>query len=178
MVALGSCDLDITNPNQATDEEVLGTAEGIQNLAVGMQGFYSQTALPAAIFGPAVTTREMAINTTFASLVELELGGTTLPPENSRVNRVWNHMMRTVAMADQLIENAPEVIVESGDQSGIIALAEIHKAMALGYLIQSFQQSPISTEENAPFLTREEVLAESIDLLEKRADPHYGISPK
>jgi hypothetical protein len=108
----------------------------------------------------------MAINTTFASLVELELGGTNLPPENSRVNRVWNNMMQTIAMADQIIENAPDVIIESGDQSGIIALAEIHKAMALGYLVQSFQQSPINTVDNAPFLSREEVLAESIDLLE------------
>lgn len=165
-----ACDLDIANPNQATDDEVLGTAEGIENLAVGIQGFYSQTALPAAVFGPAVTTREMAINTTFSSLVELELGGTNLPPENSRVNRVWNNMMRTISMADQLIENAPGTVTEAGDLSGIVALAEIHKAMALGYVIQSFQQSPISTQVDAPFLTRDEVLAESIVLLDSALD--------
>lgn len=163
---ISACDLDITNPNQATDDEVLGTAEGIENLAVGIQGFYSETALPAAVFAPAVTTREMAINTTFSSLVELELGGTNLPPENSRVNRVWNNMMRTISMADQIIENAPGTITEAGDLSGIVALAEIHKAMALGYLVQSFQQSPILTEEDAPFLSRDDVLAESIDLLD------------
>lgn len=166
LLILGSCSLDVTNPNQATDEEVLNTAEGLQNLVVGIQGFYSGTALPAAVFGPAVTTREMAINTTFASLVELEQGGTNLPPENSRINRVWNHMMRTISMADQIIVNAPNVIVNSEDLSGIVAIAEIHKAMALGYLIQSFQQSPISTEDNAPFFSRDEVIAESIDLLE------------
>ncbi|MGF1670112.1 MAG: RagB/SusD family nutrient uptake outer membrane protein [Balneolaceae bacterium] len=161
-----SCSLDITNPNQATDNEVLGNAEGIRNLAVGLQGFYAETALPAAIFAPAVTTREMAINTTFASLVELEQGGTVLPPENSRVNRLWNNMMRAIDMAEQLIENAPNVIVDSGELSGIVALSEIHKAMALGYLIQSFQQSPVSTGENAQFFSRDEVLAESISLLQ------------
>ncbi len=163
---ISSCELDITNPNQATDTEVLGSTDGVRNLAIGLQGFYAETALPAAIFAPAVTTREMAINTTFASLVELEQGGSVLPPENSRVNRLWNNMMRAIDMAEQLIVNAPNVIQDPGELSGIIALAEIHKAMALGYVIQSFEQSPVTTGENAEFFSRAEVLTAAIDLLE------------
>jgi len=171
------CELDITNPNQATDNEVLNSVDGIRNLAVGLQGFYSETALPAAIFAPAVTTREMAINTTFASLVELEQGGSTLPPENSRVNRLWNNMFRTIDIAEQLIENTPNTVPDEFEVSGIVALAEIHKAMALGYLIHSFQQTPVTTEDNAEFLSRNEVLNEAINLLQSALNRINSVEP-
>ena len=160
------CDLDITNPNQATEAEVATSPDGIRNVTVGIQGLYSTSGLSAIILTPAVTTREMAINTTFASLIELESGGTALPPENSRTNRIWNNLFRVIEMSDLVIEDAPELITREGELSGILATAQIHKAMSLGYLVQSFEQSPITTGEDVTFQTRDDVLNEAIGLLE------------
>jgi len=72
------CSLDITN--------------GLLALAVGMQQYYATTALPAVILYPGVTSREVAINTTFANLVELEDGGPQLPNTNANVLALWSRL--------------------------------------------------------------------------------------
>ncbi len=167
LVALGAgCELDVTNPNAATAEDVLSDPNGIRNLAVGMQGFYNDDVLDDVVLNPGVTTREVAINTTFASLIELETGGTSLPPANSRTNGVWNGLVRTMDMAEQLLDEAPNVIVDPGELSGILALARVYKAMSLGFLAQSFTHAPLNTGADAAFSPRQEVLAEAIRLLE------------
>jgi hypothetical protein len=165
MLVLGGCNLDVTNPNTATDEEVLSDAEGIRAFTIAMQGTFSGDAYADVVLNTGITTREMAINTTFASLLELEDGGVALPPENSRTNSIWNGMMRIVSMSDEIIENAPNVITDEAERSGIIALANVYKAMSLGYLIQSFEQAPISAGNEAEFFPRERVLQEILDLL-------------
>lgn len=163
---VSGCALDITNPNQATEAEVLNSADGIRNLTIGMQGIYSNAALPAFVLNPAVTTREMAINTTFASLIELEDGGVALPAANSRINSIWDNLLRVIDMSDKILNNAPDLIVDDGELSGIMALAGIYKAMSLGYLLQSFEQTPLGTGENVDFAARGDALAEAISLLE------------
>lgn len=164
-----SCSLDVTDPNTATDEEVLTSREGITTLATGMQGYFKTTALQAIIRTPAVSTREMAVNTTFANLIDLENGGNSLPQENGNVLQLWSRLLQVVNMADQIIDNVDDVPLAPDEVSEILALAHIYKAMALGFLVSNFEQSPISTDEegNAEFLNRDAVLAEAIDLLEE-----------
>lgn len=163
---IAGCSLDVSNPNTATEEDVLSSARGIRAFAVGMQGFYSGNVYSDIVLNTGVTTREIAINTTFASLLELEAGGTALPPENSRTNSIWNGLSRVVSMSDQILENAPGIITDDAELSGIIALASIYKAMSLGYLVQSFEQAPINSGNDAVFSSRQEVLAEATRLLE------------
>ncbi|HMB90424.1 MAG TPA: hypothetical protein VKP65_06220, partial [Rhodothermales bacterium] len=166
LVATG-CDLDITNPNNASEEQVLTTPEGIKALAVGMQEFYAATTLETMILTPGITSREVAINTTFANLIELEDGGTALPNTNGNVLQVWSRNYRVVGMAEQLIANTPNVNLDPGTRSGIEALARLHKAMALGNLALSFEQAMLNTtlDGTAPFVSRQEVFAEAIRLL-------------
>ena len=164
-VSMG-CSLDIANPNAPTDEDVLNSSEGITQFVIGMQGSYASGVYDDLVLNPGVTTREVAINTTFSSLIELEAGGTALPPENSRVNNIWNGLMGIVNMNDQILANAPNVIQVPGDLSGIVALASIYKAMSLGYLVQSFEQAPINSGNDAEFFSRNEVLAEALRLLD------------
>ena len=166
ILTLTACSLDVSNPNSATEEDVLSSAEGIRSFAIGMQGYYSETAYPDVVLNTGVTTRELAINTTFSSLVELEDGGTSLPGGNSRLNSIWDVMFRVVSMTGQLINNAPNVITDDAELSGIMAMSELYRAMALGYLIQSFEQSPIQAGDNVEFQSRGDVLAEVIRLLD------------
>ena len=68
------CDLNITNPNQAVEERVLTTSDGIIALAIGMQRDYASQNVDAYVRHPAITSREFAANTTFANLIQLEDG--------------------------------------------------------------------------------------------------------
>jgi len=170
IVTVAGCDLDITNPNAATEGDVLSTQEGVRSFTIGMQGYYSENVYPDVVLNTGVTTRELAINTTFSSLVELEDGGTALPPGNSRTNSIWDGLLRTVSMTGQIIDSAPDVITDGAELSGIMATAEVYRAMALGYLIQSFEQAPIETGQEVAFHSRAEVLTEVLRLLKSARD--------
>ncbi|MDZ7681295.1 MAG: hypothetical protein U5J63_06150 [Fodinibius sp.] len=50
------------------------------------------------------------------------------------------------------------LLLMTRELSGIIALTSTYKAMALGYLIQTFEQVPITAGNNAEFSSREQVL--------------------
>lgn len=171
VLAVG-CDLNVTDPNTATETEVLSSREGIISFTIGMQGYYSGTTLPALIRTTAVSTRELAINTTFANLIDLENGGSNLPESNGNVLQVWSRSLRVVEMADKIIESAPNVPLSEAELSEILAIAHIYKAMSLGFLVQNFEQSPIQTdpEGNAEFQSRDQVLTECISLLNAAVD--------
>ncbi len=165
ILTLSACSLDVSNPNSATQEDVLNSAEGIESYAIGMQGYFAENAYPDVVLNTGVTTRELAINTTYSSLVELEDGGTALPPGNSRINSIWDGMFRVINMTGQIIDNAPNVITDEAELSGIMAMSELYRAMALGYLVQCFEQAPIEAGQNVEFQSRGDVLAEALRLL-------------
>jgi hypothetical protein len=176
-LVIAGCELEVTNPNSATEDQVLNSADGVEAFTIGMQGFFASSVYDNIVLNTGVTTREMAINTTFASLIELEAGGRALPPENSRINGIWNGLMRVISMNDQILADAPEVVLIQEDLSGIIALSGIYKAMALGYAVQSFEQSPITAGNEAAFSSREEVLAEALRLLDSALQQINSIAP-
>jgi hypothetical protein len=167
VLLVSACSLDVTDPNTATDEEVLTSREGIISFTTGMQGYFKETALEAAIRTPAVTTRELAINTTFANLIDLEDGGVTLQDDNANILQNWSRLLRVVDMTTKIIESVDGVQLSDAERSEILIITHIHKAMALGFLVSNFEQSPINTTPtgNAEFFSRADVLAEAIDLL-------------
>lgn len=162
------CGIDFENPNAATEEVVLSTKDGIFGLTVGMQQYYATSVVSALILTTGTTSREIAINTTFANLVELELGGTNLLNNNGNVSGYWSTMYRVLTMTDQILEHAPSVAMDNATRSGIIGLAHYYKAAALGHLVQVFEQAAIATDPGgtATFRSRAEVLAEAIRLLD------------
>jgi hypothetical protein len=70
-------------------------------------------------------------------------------------------------MAEDLIANAPQVNLSAGTQSGVVATAQVFKALALGNLALAFEQAPTTTDLSgtASFEGRQEVLQEAIRLL-------------
>ena len=167
MLLLVSCSLDVTDPNTATDDEVLSSREGIISFTTGMQGYFKETALPAVIRTPAVSTREFAINTTFTNLVDLEDGGLDLEDDNANILQNWSRLLRVVDMTSQIINNVENVQFSDAERTEILAIAHIYKAMSLGFLVSNFEQSPINTNASgsAEFFSRDDVLAEAISLL-------------
>jgi hypothetical protein len=169
---LAGCKLDITNPNGPTDAQVLSTRDGMITHSIGMRQFYSTSALESLLLAPGTTTREIKGITTFTNILELEAGGAGLPTFNGNVLGLWLRMLRVMGMAEDLIANAPTVLAnEPALRSGIIAHANLFKAMALGGLATAFEQVPLQTNRTgaATFSDRRAALTEAIRLLDEAA---------
>ncbi|WP_026236396.1 RagB/SusD family nutrient uptake outer membrane protein [Pontibacter roseus] len=168
LLLMSGCDLDIPNPNAASDVEVLPTREGMIALSVGVRQFYSTSGLEAALLYPGVTGREMKGVATFTNVLELEAGGTALPTFNGNILGLWSRMQRVMLMSEQILENAPNIpTLSGGTLSGILAQAHLFKATALGTLATSFEQANTETSrtDKPTFRPRDEVLAEAISHL-------------
>ena len=165
----GSCKMETVNLNAPAEEDVLTTREGIIGLSVGLRQFESTSGINAAYFYPAVTARELQGVATFTNVLELEAGGTALPTANGNILTLWSNMQRLMTMSQNVIDNAPKVTTLTGGLlSGIMANAELFKAISLATLAGSFEQSNIntSTTEKVKFLPRAQVLAEAVRLLD------------
>lgn len=163
-----ACDLDIANPNAASDLDVLNSREGIIGLSVGQKQFYSTSGIEAAYLYPGVTGRELKGIATFTNVLELEAGGTALPTFNGNILGLWSRMQRIQSMSEQILENAPQIeTITGGTLSGILAQAHLFKAMALGNLAMAFEQANTETSisERVTFKPRAEVLAAAISHL-------------
>jgi hypothetical protein len=167
-----ACDTDFDNPNNPTEDVVLGTKEGLFALATGIRQYYSVTALRQVIEAPGITTRELGVTNTFLNINELAKGGAELPSESGGITNPWVNLLRAKGMAESLIEGANTVELSPGTRSGVLAYGNLFKAMSLGALIQMFEQAPINNAANgaAEFSDRVTVLNNCIILLEDARD--------
>jgi hypothetical protein len=172
LVLLGciwSCDLEQLNPNAPTDQEVLTTAEGIRALAIGLQAQYGETINETVEVANLITRRYFTMPASVLGLRELETGGSDVQGFNGTVNNFWSSEYRVVKTAEDLINNVDKVSLEPGTRSGILALARLMKAMALGELIEAFVSIPINvtTSLTPTFSDRATVLSTVLSLLEQ-----------
>ena len=164
-----ACDTDFENPNNPTEDVVLGTKEGLFALATGIRQYYSVYALRQIIEAPGITTRELGVTNTFLNINELAKGGAELPAESGGITNPWVNLLRAKGMAESLIEGANIVELSPGTRSGVLAYGNLFKAMSLGALIEMFEQAPINNAADgaAEFSDRATVLASCISLLEE-----------
>ncbi len=169
MLTLNSCDKDFVNPNSPTEEVVLNTKDGLYAISIGLNQYYSTTAMRQIIEAPGITTRELGVMNTFLNINELAKGGSELSGESGGVINPWVRLLRAKGMAESILDNIDNVELVAGTKSGLLAYASLYKAMTLGYLIQMFEQVPIdnSVDGQAVFSDRTAVLAECIRLLEQ-----------
>jgi hypothetical protein len=141
----GGCKMETVNLNAPEEDDVLSTREGIIGLSVGLRQFQSTSGINAAYFYPAVTAKELQGVATFTNVLELEAGGTALPTANGNILTLWSNMQRLMTMSQNVIDNAPQVSTLTGGLlSGIIANAQLFKAISLGTLASSFEQANIN----------------------------------
>jgi len=166
------CETEFENPNNPTEEVVLGTKEGLFALSIGIRQFYSTSTLRQVIEAPGITTRELGVTNTFLNINELAKGGAELPGESGGITNPWVSLLKVKGMAESLIEGANNVELSSGTQSGLIAYGNLFKAMCLGNMIQMYEQAPIDNAADgaAPFSDRATVLAKCISLLQEARD--------
>lgn len=166
-LSIASCDLDLTNPNAATETQVLNTKDGLLALAVGINQTYSTLGLGSAILTPSVTTRETAIMTTFANLEELEAGGQRLSGENGYTVRLFTRIMKAKGMAEDLLENIDNVSMDPGTATGLQAWGGLFRAICLGDLANHFDMVAIENNVNneAVYSDRTDAYNEALNIL-------------
>ena len=171
-VVFTACETEFENPNNPTEEVVLGTKAGLFALATGIRQYYSVTVLRQVIEAPGITTRELGVTNTFLNINELAKGGAELPSESGGITNPWVNLMRAKGMAESLINGANTVDLSPGSRSGLLAYGNWIKAMSLGSLIEMYEQAPINNSLGgaAQFSDRTAVLNNAILLLEEARD--------
>lgn len=166
LAAAAACDLDLQNPNAPPKEEVLSTPDGLVALAVGMQDLYA-SAVEDFVVVDALVTDEWGTGTRSLISYRSLLNGQSFDPSFLVVEAPWAAAYRTIKAANSLIEQAPQVGFEAPLQTGIVALAKLFKAMALGTIMLQYERVPIDVSTAAPVpQSRPEVLSTVLALLE------------
>lgn len=164
-----SCDKEYLNPSTAAEEQVVNDVNGLISLANGLQYKYSVSraspnyTLPTA---SGLLTKEL-INLNAGNTDEqlLMQGGGSIQGSNGVLSNLWNQSLLVAANANIILDNL-DIVIDQGTKGGLQAHAALFKALALGNLAIFWEQAPISTGKNTPFVPRDEVLNEAISILE------------
>jgi hypothetical protein len=164
-----ACDKEYLNPSTASEDQVINDVNGLISLANGIQYKYSVGRASPAYTVPVASgllTKEL-VNLNAGNTDEqlLMQGSAGVVGSNGVLSNLWNQSLLVAANANIILKNL-DIAADQGTKGGLQAHAALFKALALGNLAMFWQQAPISTEKNAPFVTREQVLNEAISILE------------
>lgn len=166
---LVSCDKEYLNPSAASQTQVVNDVLGLITLANGLQFRYSVTRVSPNYTVPTaggILTRELTVlNAGNTDEENLRLGGNNVIGSNGVITNLWNQSHLVRATADQILDNLG-IVTDQGMKGGLQAHATIFKALSLGNLAMFWESAPITTQLNAPFVSRQEILNEAIRILE------------
>jgi hypothetical protein len=178
-LAVTACDLDLTDPNNPTEADVLETISGVLQVAVGLQAEYGNE-LVDPIYVPALIADEVgAGGGTFQYIQQIDVGGTEFDNAVGSSEAPWAGQYDVVQIANVLIAEAPDVGMGEATLSGVLALAKTYKAMAFGNLLMIFERIPVDVDPNDPspeFTTREAGIERVFSLLDE-ARQHLQSQP-
>jgi hypothetical protein len=175
-LGLAACDLDTTNPNAPTQETIVESAEGLIALGVGLQSRFGAST-GALIYGAGLVTDELgAVGAAFSTISDAAQG--TVPPNTGMAADIWNGNFRTIKTANDILFNHADIELPEGTRSGLVGMAYLIKAAAIGELLQAFEQIPIETYNNPTptFVDRATALDFALELLDS-ADVAYAAAP-
>jgi starch-binding outer membrane protein, SusD/RagB family len=171
VLVLGACDLDVTNPNAPTEDQVVTDINGVIALGVGMQGQFAQ-AMEDFIVPNSLVTDEWGTRTRSLLSYQSLFTGQSFENTYDVVSSPYNQAYQVVKSANTLLAAAPNVGMGPALEAGVTSLAKLFKAMALGMAYQSYEVLPANIAiGGATPLPRIDVRDTVIALLESaRAD--------
>ncbi|MVN75838.1 RagB/SusD family nutrient uptake outer membrane protein [Hymenobacter sp. HMF4947] len=172
-LTLGACQKEYLNPSTASQTQVVSSSDGLLTLCNGLQYRYTTNGLLSVLYNATalggLSTRELNIlNVGNIEEYNVSLGAGNVSNSNVVVRNLWTQCQLVRANADLVlanVNNAPE----AGTRSGIVAYASIFRALALGTLAEFFEQAPLVTGDNAPFVPRAQLLTDAVAQLEAAA---------
>ena len=163
-----SCDKEFLDPSRPDVDEVYGNRDGVIGVANGLQSLWSigrQSPVYASITANGFSTQELRIlNVGNVDEAELSLGASTITAKNGVLRNLWTQSLVIKSEAQKVLDNV-NVITNQNERENVIVHASIFKALALGTLIQYYEQVPIQTAKDAAFNSRTQVLSEVINTL-------------
>ncbi|MFD1871252.1 RagB/SusD family nutrient uptake outer membrane protein [Hymenobacter bucti] len=172
-LTLGACNKEYTNPSSANQTQVVTSSDGLITLCNGLQYRYTTGGLLSVLYNATalggLSTRELnVLNVGNIEEYNVSLGAGNVNNSNGVVRNVWTQCQLVRANADLVLANAGNA-PEAGTRSGIVAYASIFRALALGTLAEFFEQAPLVTGDNAPFVPRAQLLTDAVTQLEAAA---------
>jgi len=169
LAGLSSCNQEYLNPSAASQSQVIKDVNGLLTLANGLQYKYSISQVSPNYNLPTASgllTKELlnlnAGNTSEQKLME---GGVGVLGSNAVLSNLWGASQLIRSNADLILDNL-SVVADKETKRALQAHASIFKALALGNLALFWEQAPITTANNAPFVPRLDVLKAAIRTLD------------
>lgn len=168
-----ACTQEYLNPSAVSQQQAVSSVDGLLTLCNGLQYRYtansSVSVLYNAVAAGGLTTRELIVlNAGNVDEDNLSKGLGNVSNTNAVVRNLWTTSQLVKSNADIVLANLG-VVTDAGTRSGIVGYASIFRALALGTLAEFFEQAPLVSGTNAPFVPRAQLLTEAIAQLETAA---------
>ncbi len=171
------CDLDITNPNARKGDEVINDPNGLVGLAVGIQDQLASN-IEDYVLTSALVTDEWGTGTASLLAYQRLLTGVGIDNTLGIVEAPWSTTFAVVRSANTLIASTPGIGgLDEGTRAGILALAELYKAMALGRATMQYQRVPITTTVDQPVPQPRAAVLDSVLALLESARGRLATNP-
>jgi hypothetical protein len=174
-LAVAGCDLELDNPNDPTEQEVIANADGLIAVAVGMQGQFSQTIDDYVATNGLVTDELGSRSLALLSYISL-FTGQNFDASYDVVFTPYARTYQVIRSANTVLAGAGQVELGRGTTAGVTALARLYKAMSLGMLVQQFERVPTNIGESPVPQARAEVLDTVITELERARTAVAGVT--
>jgi hypothetical protein len=179
-VLAAGCNLDVNDPNSPNETDVITNAAGLRQVGIGLQAEYANELVDPVYIAGLVTDEIGAISAAFESY-RLVDAGSPIDNDLGPSTETWAGQYDVIQVANVLLENVPQVTtLQPGTASGLIALAKLFKAMALGNLLLTYERIPLEVGLNntAPaFATRAEGLSTVLRLLNEARQEITATAP-
>lgn len=176
-----SCQQEYLNPSAASETQATGDINGLITLCNGLQFRYTTSragVIYNAITASGLTTRELTVlNAGNTDEELLRQGANNVTNANAVLRNLWSQSQLVKANADLILRSVDAVQGDAATKASIRAYASIFRALSLGTMAQFWQQIPVATTDNAPFLARNEVFQEAIRTLESAATALGSTAP-
>jgi len=178
LLTQNACNQEYINPSTTNQQQVVSSTDGLITLCNGLQYRYSaggaQSVLYTAMSAGGLTTRELVVlNAGNGDEDNLSKGLGNVTNTNGVVNTLWTVNQLVKSNADIVLANTA-VVTDPGTRNGIIGYASIFRALALGTLAEFFEQAPLVSGTNAPFVDRIQLLKDAVAQLETAATQVAG----
>lgn len=177
---LSSCEDIYTDVSTASEQQATSDQIALIALVNGLQSKFTTTragALYNLISVDGLTTKSLRVlNAGNTEELQFETGGASLLNANANLNNFWNQCHLVKSNADMIIRNINNA-AEPAVRSGILSSAHMYRGLALGTLASFWEKAPIQVMENAPFVTRDQLLQEAVKTLEAGAAAYTAQTP-
>jgi len=167
---LSSCKNDFEDPSRAKADVALGSTQALSAVAVGVQRTYT-VARTGVIFNAVAisgfSSNELRLlNAGNIPELQLSTGGSAVDGTNTILFNMWATAFKVIDESNKVISSA-EGLGDKGYASGLIGYVTIFKALSLGTISSFWQQVPVTTGKNVPYVTRDEGFKTAIAAIDK-----------